>query len=242
MKDQETTFADAIEQVMVANGYYASLQLIYKEFEKYRPLTGKTQLATIQERVQRDKRFKRIGLGVYALSEHLYKLPSTPKPKTEIEKRGYVHAKIQGIIIELGNMEGFKTFTPDKGKVFDNKRLGNLATLAEIPQFTYPEIVRSTQYVDVIWFNGEGFPEKAFEVEDSTDFRSSLVKFSDLRFFNMTFNFIASIERKAKYEREVARSVFGNIANRCHFVSYDEIAQLYTARLNYQKAKERLPF
>lgn len=242
MKNQETTFADAIEQVMIANGYYAPLQLIYKEFEKYRPLTGKTPLATIQERVQRDERFKRIGLGVYALAEHLDKLPSAPKPKTEPEKRGYVHTSIQGMIIELGNMEGFKTFTPDKSKVFDNKRLGNLATLGEMPQFTYAEIVRSTQYVDVIWFNAEGFPEKAFEVEDSTDFRSSLVKFTDLRFFNMTFHLIAAFERKAKYEREVARSVFGNISSRCHFTSYDEITKLYDARLNYQRAKEQLPF
>lgn len=242
MKDQETTFADAIEQVMIANGYYAPLQLIYKEFENYRPFTGKTPLATIQERVQRDKRFTRIGLGVYALAAHLDKLPSAPKPKTPIEKRNYVHTKIQGMIIELGNMEGLKTYTPDKGKVFDNKRLGNLATLGEIPQFTYPGIVRSTQYVDVIWFNAEGFPEKAFEVEDSTDFRSSLVKFSDLRFFNTTFHLVAAFERKAKYEREVARSVFGNISSRCHFSSYDEITQLYDARLNYQRAKEKLPF
>lgn len=242
MKNQETTFADAIEQVMIANGYYAPLQLIYKEFEKYRPFTGKTPLATIQERVQRDRRFTRIGLGVYALAAHLDKLPSAPKPKTPIEKRNYVHTKIQGIIIELGNMEGLKTYTPDKGKVFDNKRLGNLATLTEIPQFTYPEIVRSSQYVDVIWFNAEGFPEKAFEVEDSTDFRSSLVKFTDLRFFNVTFHLIAASERKAKYEREVARSVFGNISSRCHFISYDEITQLYDARLNYQRAKEHLPF
>lgn len=242
MKNHETTFADAIEQVIIANGYYAPLQLIYKEFEKYRPFTGKTPLATIQERVQRDKRFKRIGLGVYALAEHLDKLPSVPKPKTETEKRGYVHTRIQGMIIELGNMEGFKTFTPDKGKVFDNKRLGNLATLEEMPQFTYAEIIRSTQYVDVIWFNAEGFPEKAFEVEDSTDFRNSLVKFTDLRFFNMTFHLIAAIERKGKYEREVSRSVFGNISSRCHFSSYDEITQFYNTRLNYQKAKESLPF
>jgi hypothetical protein len=35
----ETTFSDAIEKVMISNGYYAPLSLIYKEFEKYREKT-----------------------------------------------------------------------------------------------------------------------------------------------------------------------------------------------------------
>jgi hypothetical protein len=35
----EVTFSDAIEQVMLSNGYYAPLSLIYKEFEKYREKT-----------------------------------------------------------------------------------------------------------------------------------------------------------------------------------------------------------
>jgi len=236
------TFSDAIEQVMIANGYYAPLQLIYKEIAAYRPLTGKTPFKTIQERVQRDKRFVRIGVGVYALARYLDKLPQQPSPRTRDEARGYVHTRIQGMLIELGNMEGFNTFTSDKSKVFDNKLLGNIATLKEVPQFTYPEIVRSTRYIDVIWFNNDGFPEKAFEIEDSTDFRSALVKFTDLRFFNMRFHLIAALERKAKYEREISRSVFSTIASRCHFISYDEITQLYEARLNYQKARAKLPF
>ncbi|MCX7839342.1 MAG: hypothetical protein N2559_07800 [Anaerolineae bacterium] len=242
MGNQQTTFSDAIEQVMLANGYYASLQLIYKEFVKYRPLTGKTPLKTIQERVQRDRRFTRIGLGVYALTEHLDKLPLAPKPQTVVEQRNYMHTRIQGMLIEIGNMDGFKTFTPDKSKVFDNKRLGNLVSLQRIPPFTYPRIVRSVRYIDVIWFNEQGFPERAFEVEDSTDFRRSLVKFTDLQYFNMTFHLIASAERKDKFEREVVRAAFSGIAKRCHFVSYDEIIQLYDARLRYQKARASLPF
>jgi hypothetical protein len=242
MRHQETTFSDAIEQVMLANGYYASLQLIYKEFEKYRPLTGKTPLKTIQERVQRDKRFTRIGFGVYALTEHLDKLPCAPQPQTVDEQRNYMHTRIQGMLIEIGNMDGFKTFTPDKNKVFDNKRLGNLVTLERIPPFTYPRIVHSVRYIDVIWFNQHDFPERAFEIEDSTDFRSSLVKFTDLQHFNMTFHLIAPAERKDKFEREVARAAFSSIVKRCHFVSYDEIIQLYDARLNYQNVRKRLQF
>ncbi len=47
---EQKTFSDAIEQVMLNNGFYASLALIYKEFKNYREKTGKTPDKTIQER------------------------------------------------------------------------------------------------------------------------------------------------------------------------------------------------
>ena len=52
---------------------------------------------TIQERVQRDKRFTRIGLGVYALTDYLDKLPKAEIPKTKEAEKERKHAIIQGI-------------------------------------------------------------------------------------------------------------------------------------------------
>ncbi len=233
MAKNKITFSDAIEKVMLANGYYASLRTIYKEFEKYRPYTGQTPGKTIQERVQRDGRFTRIGLGVYALTEYLSKLPSATPPKTTVEKRSYVHTKMQGMIIELGNMNGWDTYTPDKNKIFDNKRLGDITTLPNMPPFTYDRIVQSIRYVDAIWFNERGFPEKLFEVEDSTDFRSSLVKFSELQDFKTAFRLVAPFKRKAKYEREISKTAFRGITDqrRCHFLKYQDIEECYDAKL-----------
>jgi hypothetical protein len=68
------TYSDAIEQVMLNNGYFAPLKLLYGEIWKYKDKTsveGKTPIATIQERVQRDRRFTKIGYGVYALTDKL---------------------------------------------------------------------------------------------------------------------------------------------------------------------------
>ncbi|MBU3901399.1 hypothetical protein KJ590_03710 [Patescibacteria group bacterium] len=234
------TFSDAIEKVMIANGYYAPLQLIYKEFEKHRPFSGLTPLQTIQERVQRDKRFTRIGFGVYALTEYLDKLPRVIEPKTQAEKTGHKHTEIQGMIIEIGNMKGFDTYTSDRSKVFGNKELGNIVTIKECPDFTYGKIVQSIKFCDVIWFNLRGFPEKLFEVEDSTDFRGSLVKFAELQDFKTSFNLVASSERKSKYDREILKSAFKSIADRCRFVNYTDIEQYYGASLNYHKISHEL--
>ncbi|OGY51690.1 MAG: hypothetical protein A3J59_00230 [Candidatus Buchananbacteria bacterium RIFCSPHIGHO2_02_FULL_56_16] len=239
---EETTFSEAIEQVMKNNGYYAPLKLIYKKFEKYRKFSGLTPLKTIQERVQRDKRFTRIGLGVYALTEHLDELPQVITPKTTSEKTNQRHSAIQGMIIEIGNMEGFDTYTPDRSKMFANKKLGNIATIKEFPLFTYEKITHSVKFVDVAWFNERGFPEKIFEVEDSTDFRGSLVKFAELQDFNTSFNLVASVERKTKYDREVSKMAFINIVSRCHFVNYADIEEYYNASLNYHKVLKSVIF
>lgn len=240
MTKQDTTFSEAIEKVMLENGYYAPLQLIYKQFEKHRPFSGLTPLKTIQERVQRDRRFTRIGLGVYALAEYLGKLPRTLEPKTQLEKIGHKHAEIQGMIIEIGNMKGLDTYTLDRSKIFMNKKLDNIITLKECPGFTYEKIIKSIKFCDVIWFNLRGFPEKLFEIEDSTDFRGSLVKFAELQDFKTTFNLIASSERKAKYEREIAKSAFRSIVDRCRFVDYINIKKYYDASLNYHTINHEL--
>ncbi len=65
------TYSEAIEKVMIDNGGFAPLKLIYQNIEKYRQKTGETPDNTIQERVQRDGRFTRIALGVYALTDFM---------------------------------------------------------------------------------------------------------------------------------------------------------------------------
>ena len=69
--NNDTTYSEAIEQVMLKNGNFAPLKLLYKEIWKYKDKTkikGLTPDYTIQERVQRDPRFTRIAKGVYALT------------------------------------------------------------------------------------------------------------------------------------------------------------------------------
>jgi len=232
----QLTYSEAIERVMLRNGYFAPLSLVYKEIGKYRQLTGKTPLKTVQERVQRDPRFTRIGLGVYGLTKYLERLPKTPVPKERQRRRSYEHTRVQGMLVEIGNLEGFLTHTPDKSKVFDGKTLGQLVTLQKLPPFTFEAIVHTTRYIDVTWFNSRQFPYSAFEIEDSTNFRSALTKFSELVDFQSKFFVVAPRERRNQFEREVGRGAFSNIAHRCKFVDYDAVEDYYRSRLEYSQA------
>jgi hypothetical protein len=241
MPNRKISFSEAIEQIMLHNGYLASLQHIYREFHKYRALTGKTPFNTIQERVQRDKRFTRIGLGLYALTKFLDKIQKEEEPRKEKEKVEYQHARIQGMLLEIGELQQYETYTYDKNKTFDGKPLGLIMSIKECPEFTYPNIIQqSVKFIDVIWFNERKFPFSVYEVENSTDFRSALIKFFELQDFTTKFFVVSPEERRQKFYKEIEKRAFVPIANRCNFKSYDDIERYYQALLNYSKVKDLL--
>jgi len=237
----EMTFSDAIEKVMLANGYFASLQHIYKEFPKYREFSGKTPYNTIQERVQRDKRFTRIGVGVYALTDFLDKIKRAEPPNNKREKAEFQHARIQGMLLEIGEQREYKTYTPDKKKTFDGKMLGRIASLDECPPFTFSNMIQETvRFIDVIWFNHRRFPSHVFEIEHSTDFRSALIKFSELQDFTTKFFLIAPEEKHEKFKTEIGKRAFDLIVNRCTFRSYEQVEQYYNGLLSYSTIRDLL--
>lgn len=232
------TYADAIEKVMLHNNYIAPLKLIYKEIWKYKDkdkIKGITPNYTIQEKVQRDKRFTRIGLGVYALTEYLNKLPTEKAIVTQEDERTRVHSHIQGMLIEIGNnlKEVENTYTNDKNCIFENRTLGSLTTIKTIPPFTYDNIINhSVKFADVVWFNKRGFPFKIFEVENKTDFRDAFIKFCELQDFQTQFYCVSTIKRRRKFELELNKNAFASILNRCEFRTYEEVENDYRIALS----------
>jgi len=231
LDDNDITYSEAIEQVMLHNGYFAPLKLLYRGIWKYKDkskIVGKTPDYTIQERVQRDERFTRIGLGVYALTAYLNKLPEEIEPKTKEEKKERMHANIQGMLLEVGNYRDFETYTNDKKWAFQNKTLGSLATLQAVPIFTYEPIIKSSvTFADVIWFNNRGFPDSIFEVEQSTDFRDAFVKFMELQDFITKFYCVSSEDRKVKFEKEKTKVAFKPVISRINFLTYSQVESDY---------------
>lgn len=218
---------------MLKNGYFAPLKLIYKEIWNYKDkseIVGKTPDMTIQERVQRDKRFTRIGLGVYALTDYIDRLPKTEIPKTKQAEKERKHARIQGMLLEIGNHQKdiSDTYTNDKKWIFENKTLGSLATIQKVPLFTFQNIIDdSISFVDVIWFNQRQFPQVIFEVEHSTDFRDAFIKFMELQDFQTRFYCVSDIGRREKFEKEKSKAAFSAINNRVNFLTYEQVENDY---------------
>ena len=57
------------------------------------------------------------------------------------------------MIVAIGNMKKLRTYIPpDKNKLFMEKKLSDIASIADIPRFTYDQVTRRASTVYIIWF------------------------------------------------------------------------------------------
>jgi hypothetical protein len=162
---------------------------------------------------------------------------------SDLKEREYSHYFYQGLVAEIGNMKGFQTFIPaqDKNKPFARQKLGEIRTLSKIFEFTYPEILRKVQTVDVVWFNNRKFPDSLFEVEHSTDINNSLLKFFEMQDFKTSFYIVADGHRKAEFESKASSSPFMPIKPLVKFWDYDSILDFHTKITASNLAGQALP-
>ncbi len=83
----EQTWSDAVERAIVQLGYFATLKQIYEIAPTFKRFEGVTPHKTINERVQRDKRFYKILPGLYGLVNHLDKIPLEYQPDDVLERQ-----------------------------------------------------------------------------------------------------------------------------------------------------------
>jgi hypothetical protein len=179
-------------------------------------------------------RIKQIGLSTYALTEtsptesfyeqvvdkHLKAKDLNSIPKERL------HGYVEGMLIELGNLNDYETYTPDRTPFFNGKRLGELITHQTIPDFTYPAIINKARNIDVIWFK-EGFPIKTFDVENSTDFTKALLRAYQLKNFRTRFFMVADSDKKAIYADRINTKPFDSIKQNVQFIPYEQVYDLY---------------
>jgi len=159
-------------------------------------MENKTPFASIRRIVQDTRFFFKIKPGLWALKNFKDKLPQNilqTKDQPKAKQEEYSHVYYQGLLVELGNFKRYKTFVPkqDKNKSFLGRKLSDVATIAEIYNFSYDRIIKKARTVDVIWFNCRNMPTSLFEVEHSTDINNSLLKFVELQDFYTDFYIVA---------------------------------------------------
>ena len=84
----------------------------------------------------------------------------------------------------------------DKNKLFLEKKLCEVATVHNMYEFTYPELLRKAKTVDTVWFNERKMPCAFYEVEHTTDIKNSLNKFYELQILEQ--DFVLLHQRKKK--------------------------------------------
>jgi len=240
---------EAVIKVMEENGGFATLGHLYNNVLK---VTGcnwktKTPYASIRRIVQDERFFFKIKPGLWALKTHkedvLKKFSIDDKSPIK-KKEEFSHSYFQGLLVEIGNIKGFETFVPnqDKNKKFLDKSLKEVSTLDTIYPFTYPEIVKKAETVDVIWFNNRKFPTRFFEVEHTTDFYNSLLKFNELQDFLVEFYMVSSPNREKLFNNKINIEAFRTIKKRVGFLDYEKLSKYHSQCFELYKTERDIGF
>ena len=232
------TWEEAILWVLNQKGGVASLHDFYTDVSALLTQTQARDLAhnvrAYLRRLKQKSLIKQVGLSLYALCDVSPENPfyETALSESDVERalssipKNAVHGFIEGMLIDLGNFIGTETYTPDKHIVFNGKPLNELCSQRRLPNFTYKEIVESTAMIDVIWLK-DGFPIKTFDVEQTTDFKSALLRAYQLRYFNTQFFVVAPEQRRESYQKRLLLKPFSEIRHAVSFLSYQEVYDAY---------------
>jgi len=228
---------EAVIKVMEEKGGYATLGLLYQEALNVPGVIWKTKtpFASIRRIVQDNRFFFKIKPGLWALKSYKNNLPHEililiKEDKLKEEDKKFTHSYYQGLIIEIGNIKGFKTYIPpqDKNKTFLNNPLKNIVSINSIYRFTYEDVIQKIQSIDVFWFNERRFPDSIFEIEHSTDFKSSLLKFLELQDFSVQMYIISNKKRQREFFSKINFIGFKPIKNRAKFIAFEEVSRWHS--------------
>lgn len=238
------TKLDAIERVMLDNGGTASWNIIYDNITKYYPSAMTSAKwkegirGTLLRELPNSSRFKKIGLGIYALANY----QEETKPSSNDKVR--MHSFIEGICLELGNFSEYMTYTADPSAIYrDNLHLSDFASLQNLPEFSYDEIVHEAKNIDVIWLNikGHPFPEKVFEVVDSiSTLNGAFNRSLQLRHFRTDFYIVAPEKHRDKYLQTINLEIYQAHKERFRFINYDDMMDWYDSALRKNKLETKL--
>ena len=206
----------------------------------------KTPFASVRRIVQQTAGIYKIKPGLYALETHRQALENNGilvqnehNQDSEAIKT-FNHAYYQGLLLEMGKMRHLDTFVPDQDrhKQFLNQaELGDLRTIQVLPEYSFPQLVKRSSTIDVIWFNDRHMPHSFFEIEHSTDIQNSLLKFNDLQDFAARMVIVADEKRHNEFISKMGYAAFHQLAEkkRVSFLSYESLGKQYEQEFEKQK-------
>lgn len=228
---QKNTQEQQVIEALKSLGGWATLRRL-NEVVDFSTWATKTPEASVRRIVQSSDAIFKIRPGLWALEEFRddvmssFQLKEGNKQSEEL----FTHAYYQGLLAEIGNMQGLDTFVPaqDKNRLFLGKKLSEVVHSTIIPCFTYEDLLRKARTIDVVWFNCRRMPSHFYEIEHTTDIKNSLSKFYELQDFHTKFFIVADSQRKDDFDDKIHFSIFNDIRNRVKFLSYEQVILKHT--------------
>ncbi len=160
-------------------------------------------------------------------------LPIPPKIK-EINN----HSEAEFILLKLGQVLGYDTYSPDRNEKAYGQKLEDLISFNEIPQFTTPSLLDTIKKIDVIWFEDE-FPVYCFEIEHTTGVTTGLVRLANVSQLNTKLFVVAPEKVLKKFTTETKKLIFRRGRAKYIFRSYKDLISFYYRAESYVDTKEK---
>lgn len=150
-----------------------------------------------------------------------------------------LHSVVQGRIIEIGNIRGYRTYCPDFSRHFNRRKISEIISLQKCPQLQFSDY-NVLRKIDVLWFREKGrnyIPEYAFEVEISTGTWSGVGRLATLIDYSNVKLYVISNDKR-RYS-QVMHS-FSEFESRYHHILTEYIGDLYSAELHLKELRYKI--
>ncbi len=252
----KSAWEDAIIKAVTQCGGTATLKELYQlvpQIKKVSPHLDTNHIirAYLRRMTRVSGKLKRVGLAVYGLPD--VKLERTlfediQKGKTKKEifrdiRDSDLHSYAEGMLIELGNIYDYLTYTADPSGTFNGKQLRELSTVEKFPQFTSPILLNVARTIDVIWFGKRAavaMPKHTFDVEITTDFSRALHRVYQLRDFRVAFYVVGPRNKNEQFQKKLTTDPYIEIKDRIFFRSIEDVFSLYETAVRHFEFKDKI--
>ncbi|OGF63677.1 MAG: hypothetical protein A2Y62_02185 [Candidatus Fischerbacteria bacterium RBG_13_37_8] len=92
----------------------------------------------------------------------------------------------------------------------------------------FERLIEKNEYIIETRFNERKMPDSFFEVEHTTNFINSLLKYAELQDFNAKFYIVADKSRKFEYVSKSSQAIFKPICERIIFLDYELVSKWHS--------------
>jgi hypothetical protein len=160
--------------------------------------------------------------------------------ESELEEKNEItaHAEAEMLLLKIGRMLGYDTYSPNKTNEAFGEVLQDYITLRQLPtRFLGADVAKLVSQIDVIWFRDE-VPEYAFEVEHSTKIGGGLQRLCQLKPLSTKLFIIASGKDYHLYDKYINNDPYYKYKKDFRFREYKQLESYFKAVSEFSAIKD----
>lgn len=173
--------------------------------------------------------FEKFGTIEKFLSHYKKYTPEADISDLEESSKIQAHSEAQILLLKIGKMLGYDTYSPNKNNEAYGEKLLDYITLDTLPRrFVGDDIFSLVREIDVLWFKDE-FPEYAFEIEHSTKMAKGFQRLSQLTPIKTNLFIVAARKDQYLFDKYITTDPYFKNKENYRFRDYKQLENYFNA-------------